>query len=69
MALNVTTLDRVFKYKERHLSDPDRSMSPEEVMSFYSGTYPGLTTSNVHGPKIEGDKAVYEFKTVVGTKG
>ena len=44
-------------------------LSPDEVMAFYSGTYPELTTSTCHGPKVEGDKAVYEFKTVVGTKG
>lgn len=69
MALNLTGLKRVFKFGERTLSDPDKSMTPDEVMNFYAGTYPELTTSNVHGPKVEGDKAVYEFKTTVGTKG
>ena len=69
MALNVQGMKRVFKYGNRTLEDPGKNMSPEEVMQFYSGTYPELTTSNVHGPKVEDDKAVYEFKTVVGTKG
>lgn len=69
MALNLTGLKRVFKFGERTLSDPDKSMTPDEVMNFYAGTYPELTTSNVHGPKVENDKAVYEFKTTVGTKG
>lgn len=69
MALNVTGMKRVFKYGNRELEDPNKNMSPEEVMQFYSGTYAELTTSNVHGPKIEGDKAVYEFKTTIGTKG
>lgn len=69
MALNVTGMKRVFKYGNRELDDPGKQMSPDEVMQFYSGTYPELTTSNVHGPKMEGDKAVYEFKTTVGTKG
>lgn len=69
MALNLTGLKRVFKFGERTLSDPDKSMTLDEVMNFYAGTYPELTTSNVHGPKVEGDKAVYEFKTTVGTKG
>jgi PRTRC genetic system protein C len=68
-ALNVTGLQRVFKHGSKTLKDPDKSMSPDEVMQFYAGTYPELTTSNVHGPKIDGDKAVYEFKTTVGTKG
>lgn len=69
MALNVTGLKRVFKYGNRNLDDPDKSMSPEEVMQFYSGTYSELTTSNVHGPRIDGEKAFYEFKTTIGTKG
>lgn len=69
MALNLTGLKRVFKFGERTLSDPDKSMTPDEVMNFYAGTYPELTTSNVHGPKVENDKVVYEFKTTVGTKG
>lgn len=69
MALNVNTLERTFKYKGNTLTDPDLSMSPEEVMKFYSNTYPELTTSNIHGPVIADDKAVYEFKNIVGTKG
>lgn len=69
MALNIQGLKREFKFGSRVLSDPNKSMSPEDVMQFYSGTYPELTTSTCHGPKIDGDKAVYEFKTVVGTKG
>lgn len=69
MALNITTLPRVFKHGTIELTDPDRNLSPDEVMSFYSNTYPELTTSNVHGPKIEGDKVIYEFRTIVGVKG
>jgi len=69
MALNVQGLKRQFKFGNRVLDDPDKNMTPDEVMQFYSGTYPELTTSNVHGPKVEGDVAVYEFKTTVGTKG
>lgn len=69
MALNVTGMKRVFKFGRRELEDPNKNMSPDEVMQFYSATYPELTTSNVHGPKMDGDKAVYEFKTTVGTKG
>ena len=69
MALNVTEMKRVFKFANRELDDPSKNMTPDEVMQFYAGTYPELTTSNVHGPKVDGDKAVYEFKTTVGTKG
>ena len=29
----------------------------------------GSGTATVHGPVIKDDKAVYEFKTTIGTKG
>ncbi len=70
MALNVTGMKRVFKFGTRELEDPGKNMTPDEVMQFYSATYPELTTSNVHGPKVDDkQRAVYEFKTTVGTKG
>lgn len=69
MALNTSKFPRVFKKKDETLPDPNPMLSPEEVMAYYSNQYPELTTSNVFGPKIESDKAVYEFKTTVGTKG
>lgn len=69
MALNVQNLKRVFKHGDTTLADPNPNMTPDEVMGFYSNQYPELTTSNVHGPKIKGDHAEYEFKTTVGTKG
>ena len=50
-------------------SDPDSSLSVNEVMDFYSMTYPELTTATVHGPEWEEDKAVYRFKTTIGVKG
>lgn len=69
MALNISKYKRVFKHGTATLADPTPDMSPEEVMNFYSNQYPELTTSNVHGPVIEGESAVYTFKTTVGTKG
>ena len=51
------------------LDDPNVNMSPAEVMDFYSMNYPELTTATVHGPEIEDDRAVYEFKTTIGVKG
>lgn len=69
MALHIQNYKRVFKHGNNRLSDPNPDMTPEEVMNFYSNQYPELTTSNVHGPKIEEGVALYEFKTTVGTKG
>ena len=51
------------------LPDPDRNMTPDQVMQFYSVTYPELVTSNCTGPVYEGDTIKYTFKSTVGTKG
>lgn len=73
MALKVTTLKREFKFKKDgtnvSLPDPNPSFNVEEVLQFYSGQYPELTTATLSGPKTEGDKAVYSVQTTVGTKG
>jgi PRTRC genetic system protein C len=73
MALQVDTLKRKFTIqkngKDIDLADPNPEMSPQEVIKFYSSEYPELTNASVSGPKVEGTKAVYSFKTSVGTKG
>lgn len=73
MALEKKGLKRVFKMKKDNsvlkLNDPDPDMSLNEVMDFYSMTYPELTTATVHGPELDDDMAVYEFKTTIGVKG
>lgn len=51
------------------LDDPNPEMTVNDVMDFYSMTYPELTTATPHGPVMEDDCAVYEFKTTIGTKG
>lgn len=73
MALEVINLKREFKFKKDGttvtLPDPNPEFSVDEVMQFYSGQYPELTTATMDGPKIEGKSAVYSVKTTVGTKG
>jgi PRTRC genetic system protein C len=73
MSLIVTSLEREFKFTngsaEINLSDPNPEMSPDEVMNFFSGSYPELTTATVHGPEIDNDRVVYRFKTTIGVKG
>lgn len=73
MALTINEMKRSFTFKKGTemitLPDPNPADSLECVMSFYSNTYPGLTTATVHGPTIKDDMAVYEFKTTIGTKG
>ena len=73
MALEIKGMTRSFTFKKGNgmvtLDDPNTSDSPEMIMNYYSNFYPELTTATVHGPVIKEDKAVYEFKTTIGTKG
>ena len=73
MALDIKGIKRVFKLKKGNstlvLEDPDSRMSLTEVTDFYSMNYPDLTTATLHGPQFEEDRAVYHFKTTIGTKG
>ena len=73
MALQIKGMARTFKFKKGTeyvpLQDPDPSLSPDMVMSYYSNFYPELTTATVHGPVIRDDRTEYEFKTTIGTKG
>ena len=73
MALDIKGLKRVFNLKKGNgtltLEDPDSRMSLSEVTDFYSINYPELTTATLHGPELEEDRAVYRFKTTIGTKG
>ena len=73
MALDIKGLKRVFILKKGNgtltREDPDSRMSLSEVTDFYSINYPELTTATLHGPELEEDRAVYRFKTTIGTKG
>ncbi len=69
MALTVTAVERIFKYDNKVLSDPNPDLTPEEVLAFYANSYPELTTSNVHGEFTDEGIMEYSFKTTIGTKG
>jgi len=73
MAIVKDALKREFKFKKDGntvtLPDPNPDFTVEEVMQFYSGQYPELTTATLDAPKVEGSKAVYSVSTTVGTKG
>lgn len=73
MALEVKNLKREFKFKKDGtdvtLPDPNPEFTTQEVLQFYSGQYPELTTATMDTPKINGNVAVYSVKTTVGTKG
>lgn len=51
------------------LEDPNINFSAQEVLEMYIPQYPQLLNSAINTLGIENDKAVFEFKTVAGTKG
>lgn len=73
MALQVTNINRVFTFKrdnkDVNLPDPNQSMTPQEVMKFYSTTYGELTNAIVVGPVVKEGKATYNFTTQAGKLG
>lgn len=69
MALETTTLTRVFLHGSARLTDPDSTMSVVEVKTLYAAAYPELLTAEVFGPNQNGTNLEYEFRKAVGTKG
>lgn len=75
MAFKVINADRLFIIKAKkekdniELADPNKTMEPVDVMKFYAGKYPELTSSTVTGPVMKSEKAVYTFQTIIGEKG
>jgi PRTRC genetic system protein C len=71
--MKVEKIERVFVFsgsgKSIDLSDPNGSMSPEQVLKFYSTQYPLMNNSQVEKGKLEGNKQKYNIVSVVGTKG
>ena len=73
MALQISSLPRIFKFKHKNsvimLDDPNPKFTASAVLNFYSNTYPELTTASIQGPVFESDSILYEFCSVMGTKG
>jgi PRTRC genetic system protein C len=73
MPLEVSNVKREFIFKrdgkDIPLPDPNPEFSVEEVLKFYSTTYPDLTNGMVEGPKVVGDKASYTVSTKAGKLG
>ena len=67
--MEVYEMERVFVNGELQLTDPNNTMTPQQVCDFYSSQYPELVTATVTGPNVKNDKIVYTFNSVVGTKG
>ena len=69
MSVKIETAVREFKYNGLALQDPGPTMTPDEVRTFYARIYPEINNAEIEGPEHKGNKAVYEFRRAVGTKG
>jgi len=67
--MEIQKIERIFMHGNTELTDPSNNMTVNDVLDFYSGQYPELTTASVVGPEIKNDKVVYKFQNNVGTKG
>jgi PRTRC genetic system protein C len=57
------------KGKEIELDDFNPNASPEEIIKFYSGQYPELTSATVDEPKYVGENVVFNISDSPGTLG
>jgi PRTRC genetic system protein C len=62
-------LSRHFEFNGVRLPDIAPQLSPEEIRTLYSQTYPDIATASITGPEAVGDKLVYRFTRAIGTKG
>jgi PRTRC genetic system protein C len=71
--LIATEIPRVFnithKGEKLALPDPDSSWTAEAVLNHYTGVYPELTTASVGQPELKDDTLIYNFSSIIGTKG
>lgn len=69
MPMKKERVERVFKYNNRNLPDPNPKLTPEQVKDQFAAQYPELAGAVIHGPALTGGKQVYTFERAVGTKG
>lgn len=66
-------LKRVFLFENKGqvipLSDPSPKLTPEQVLNFYSPTYPMLTIAKIEPAKQVGAEIQFQFTVIPGTKG
>ena len=67
--MKVENVKRSFSFNGVALPDPGPGLTPEQVKDVYAATYPDLTSAQVEGPELKGNKMVYSFRRAVGTKG
>lgn len=69
MSISTQELVREFKYNSVKLADPNPALSLIQVRDFFANVYPEITSADIEGPEVIGNKNVYSFRRAVGTKG
>ncbi|TXH00024.1 MAG: PRTRC system protein C [Nevskiaceae bacterium] len=68
--MQITQVQRRFKYNSLVLDDPGESLSLEEVKDLYAASmYPELRTAVIEGPAMEADYLTYTFLRASRDKG
>lgn len=68
MAVDIKNVKRVIKYEGAHLSDPSPSMTPDGILTHYTGTFPELVNGRVEVTRGDNELILELFKDL-GTKG
>ncbi len=68
--MKILLATRIFKHKDKIYTDPNRNLSPKDVLLYYKNTNPELASCSVTEKTIN-DKGeiVYEFKEGLTPKG
>jgi len=73
MSITITEIKRVFKFDDNGntltLDCPNVNLTPNEVRDLYAGQYPALTNATIEPKGIIDDVEVFEFNSILGTKG
>lgn len=64
----IEVINREFHYEDEILPDPDPSMTPQEVISFYSAKYPALVAGHVEETDDKDGVMIYKIGKAIGTK-
>ncbi len=69
MVAETIDLKRVFMHGKEKLQDPNPSMSPGEVVEFYSSKYPEFASAAIKRKETTETEIVYEIKTKIAENG
>lgn len=67
--MEIKSLKRVFKWKDKEIEDPIPDMPVRDVVKYLGQQYPELLNCTIVEDKIENDVVYYNISVGIGTKG